>query len=439
MSRSDRPTDLGAHVGGSEERQPDVFRHPDFARFWVAETVSGFGTYVTTMALQVLVVITLSGTAGDVGLLNAARWLPYLLLGLVVGALVDRRARRPLLVGTDLGRGVLLGAIPALWAVGLLNLPTLMVLMVVFGTMSLLNDAASQSFLPRLVPAPVLLAANARLDQSASVAQTTGPLVGGGLVTLLGAPLAVLVDAASYLVSGILTATISTREALVAVGEQPRNLRREIGDGLRWVYRHRVLAPFAITTHGWFLFNSMATTVFVPYALLGLDLSAFALGATFAAAGVGAVVGSLVTTGLGRRFAAGRIVITCKAMMPLAWGVIAFVPPPDGGGSTALTVAVLGGGQLLYGLAMGTENAHEMAYRQSETPDELQSRMNTTMRSINRAVIVVGAPVGGFLADAIGYRPVLGIAAGGFALVALALAASPFRDARHGDGARGGA
>lgn len=99
-----------------------VLRDPAFARFWVAETVSGFGTYVTTIALQVLVVLTLDGSAADVGLVSAARWLPYVGLGLVVGALVDRRPRRPVLVTTDLGRGLLLTAIPVLWWFGGLSL-----------------------------------------------------------------------------------------------------------------------------------------------------------------------------------------------------------------------------------------------------------------------------------------------------------------------------
>lgn len=170
----------------SNQRQ-GVFDHPGFFRFWTASTGSDFGSYITTIALQVLVVITLHGSATDVGFLNASRWLPYLLFGLVVGALVDRRRRQPILVVSDVGRGVLLGVIALLWLVGLLTLPMLMVLMVAFGVLSLLNDAASQSFLPRLVPPSSLLAANARLDQSSSVAQTSGPVVAGALVTAVGA------------------------------------------------------------------------------------------------------------------------------------------------------------------------------------------------------------------------------------------------------------
>ena len=408
-----------------------VLRDPAFARFWVAETVSGFGTYVTTIALQVLVVLTLDGSAADVGLVSAARWLPYVGLGLVVGALVDRRPRRPVLVTTDLGRGLLLTAIPVLWWFGGLSLPVLMVEMVVFGTLALLNDAATQSFVPRLVPRPSLLAANARLDQSDAVAQTSGPALGGALVGLLGAPVAVLVDAASYLLSAALTATVRVTET-VRPSTEPLHLRREVVEGLRWVYGHRMLAPFAITTHAWFVCNSALVTVYVPFVLVGLGLSPFELGLTLAAAGVGGLVGSLAAVPLGLRWGAGRTVIAAQLVTPLGWAVVALAPGVSAFGRVAVVV-VLSLGQLVYGLALGAENANSMGYRQAITPDALQGRMNITMRSINRAMVVVGAPLGGLLATVVGYRPVLVGGIVGFLLVAVALALSPYRHARHDD------
>lgn len=407
----------------------DVFRLPGYLAFWSAETVSEFGTYITTLALQVMVVVTLQGTATDVGLLNASRWLPYLVLGLVIGALVDRWRRKPLLVSTDLGRAILLAAIPGLWWLGWLSLPILMVFVALFGVLTLLNDAASQSFVPRLVPAPLLLAANARLDQGASAAQTSGPAVAGALVSVVGAPIAVLVDAASYLFSALVIARIPVEEPRRAAAAPRPHLRREIGEGLAFVYRHRVLAPFALWTHGWFLFNSMLVTVFVPFVLLELKLTPFQLGIALAAAGGAGLVGSLLAAPIGRAWGAGGAVIACRALMPLAWAVIALAPATGG----LWTLAALAVGQGLYGLAMGASNANEMGYRQAVTPDALQARMNTTMRSLNRAMIVVGAPLGGWLADTIGYRPTLWIAIAGFVAVMLFLAASPFRHARHGD------
>ena len=180
------------------ERVPP-FPTADFRRFWWGETVSSFGTNVTLLALQTVVVLTLDGTAQDVGWLSSARWLPYLVLGLVVGALVDRTRRRPVMVTTDLVRALLLVTIPVAWATDVLSMPLLLVVVTGYGAASLVNDAASQSFVPRLVPRTHLQRAHARIDGADAVAQTAGPALAGLLVKLVGAPLAVLVDAATYL------------------------------------------------------------------------------------------------------------------------------------------------------------------------------------------------------------------------------------------------
>ena len=183
-----------------------------FGAFWAAATVSSFGNYVTALAVQVLVVLTLHGGAAQVGLVSAAQWLPYLLFGVVAGVFVDRARRRPILVVADLVRGVLLIAIPVLSVTHHLSLLVLMTFMAVFGLASLASDAASQSFLPRLVPPRLLTHANARLDQSDAVAQTSGPALAGGLVSVLTAPWAVLVDAASYFTSGLLLLGVTVVE-----------------------------------------------------------------------------------------------------------------------------------------------------------------------------------------------------------------------------------
>lgn len=394
-----------------------------FRRFWVASTVSAFGTYVTTVALQVLVVDDLGGSATDVGLVNAARWVPYLLVGLLVGVLADRLRRRPVLVATDLGRAVVLGGIPLLAALDRLTLPALLALVATLGLLSLANDAAHQSFLPRLVPRTGLSRANARLQQSDAAAQTSGPALGGALVAVLGAPAAVLVDAASYLASGVLTATIRTVEP--APERQQRHLRRELGEGVAWVYRHRTLGPLAWSTHVWFLFFSVLGAVYAPFMLTTLHRSPLALGVTLALAGVGGLAGASAServaarVGLFRTMAGARLLeaggITVVALAAIA-------PGP--------ALALLGVGQLLVGLGLGLEGPVDMAYRQGVTPDRLQGRMNTTMRSANRAVIVVGAPLGGLLADRAGSGVALAVSASGVALTAVLLSRTEFRTAR---------
>ncbi|HEY0639226.1 MAG TPA: MFS transporter [Pseudonocardiaceae bacterium] len=402
--------------------------HGGFTRFWAASTVSDLGTYVTTLALQVLVVVTLGGTATDVGLVNAARWLPYLVLGLVAGVLADRWRRRPVLVSTDLGRAVLLATVPALAWAGLLTVPLLLAVMLLFGALSVLNDAASQSFLPRLVPRALLGPANVRLQQSTAVAQTSGPVVAGGLVSWVGAPAALLVDAVSYAVSGLLTATVRATDPRPPRAAR-RGLAREIREGLAWVYGHRVLRPMALAGHGWFLCSGVLGTVYVPFVLLALGFDAFTLGVTFALAGVGALLGNALSIRLGRTAGYPSTIAGARLVEALGFALVALAPAAD-----AWPAWVLAGlGQFLFGLGLGGEGPIEMAYRQAVTPDGLQGRMNATMRSLNRAAVVVGAPLGGLLADTLGYRPALWAGVVGLAAGAVALRFSAFRTARADD------
>ena len=394
-----------------------------FLRFWTASTVSGFGTYITTLAVQILVVVTLHQQAAGVGLVSAARWLPYTLFGVVAGVLVDRSRRRPILIITDLGRGALLIAIPLLAFSHHLSLVVLIVFMAVFGLMSLFNDAAFQSFLPRLVPPSLLTSANARLNQSDAVAQTSGPALAGGLVSLLTAPWAVLIDAATYFISGLLLLRSPVIEP-PPTAKSTRKIRADAVEGIRWVYTHPMLRPLALSTHGWFLCSAVTSAVLVPFALRTLGLNAFGLGLSLAAGGLGGLVGSLSATRLGTRFAAGRVVIACRALAALSWAVVALSTNDWGGW------VLFGFGQFLFGLSMGAENANEMSYWQAVTPDRLQGRMNATRRSINRSMLVIGAPLGGLLADTIGYRPMLWAAAAGFLTAATALGLSRFRNAR---------
>jgi MFS family permease len=399
------------------------FPSPEFRRFWAGEAVSGFGNYVTLLALQTLVVLTLDGTAQQVGWLSSARWLPYLVLGLLVGALVDRRRRRPLMVSTDLTRAALLTAIPVAWAVDELSLPLLLVIVTAFGTASLVNDAASQSFLPRLVPGEHLQRAHARLDGADAVAQTSGPALAGVLVGVVGAPLAVLVNSATYLMSAVTVATLGTREQAAGDTGAAPHLRREIKEGVRWVYGRSGLTTLAISTHVWFAANATVGVVLAPFALVTLDLSPFQLGVVTGLAGVGALVGATLASAVGHAVGTGGAIALSYSTSSVAILVMALAGLGTTGWAAA---AVLGAGSAGHGWAMGLSNSHEMSYRQLITPDALQARVNTTMRSFNRAVVVVIAPLAGLFADQYGLRPALVVAAVAFALaVAVLVTALP--------------
>lgn len=390
---------------------------------WFAESVSTLGSTVTLFALSSIVVLTLDGNAQDVGWLNSARWLPYLVVGLLVGALVDRFHRRPLMIAADLTRAALLVVIPVAWATGLLSLPVLLVVVACFGVASLVSDAAYMSFLPRIVPRSHLQQAHARIDTTDAVAQGIGPALAGVLVKVVGAPLAVLVDAVTYVLSAALVFTIRVSEPEPRPTQTP-NIVREIREGVRWVYRGSGLRLLACTAHAWWLGNAIFGAVLPAYAFLTLDLDPLQFGVATALAGVGSVVGAATSSAGGRRLGTGGAIIATQAMTAVGVLVIALA----GLGTSSLSAAaVLAVGQACFGFGLAFGNSHQESYRQSVTPDELLARTVTTMRSFNRGILVIAAPLGGLLAVQTSNRFALVCAAAIFSAVVVTLFVSPVR------------
>lgn len=422
-------------------------RNSAFVRFWFASTVSDFGTYITTVALSVLVLVTLSGTALDQGLVNAARWAPYLLFGLLAGIWVDRFRRRAVLIAGDFGRGLVLATLCLLGVLGLLNVPAVMILMFCFGTLALMSDAAYQSFLPQLVSRPLLTRANARLQQSDTVAQTTGSALAGGLVALVTAPFALLIGAITHFVSG--TVLVSLKH--VAADRPPPltegNLRRKVGEGLRWIYGHRRLGPLAWSSHVWFVGSAMMGAILPALVLNDLGLGALGLGLVLTGAGIGSVVGTLLSIRIGQRWGTGRTMIVARLVQPVALAFIAFAPlvavsvaggslsddlydsPADWSAALWVAFALIAVGQFFFWVSMGIEGPLDMGYWQAVTPDRLIARMSATRRSINRGMIVLGAPLGGALATLTSSSIALWAAAGVLLLAGLLLLFSKFRHA----------
>lgn len=401
-----------------------------FLRFWTAAALSAFGSAVTAVALPVLVVQVLGASPVEVGIVNAAQVLPYAVLGLVAGVFVDRWRRVRVLMWASVGRAVVLAAIPMLWLAGGLEIWSLAVLLLIFGSLMVFGFAASQSLLPQLVSRDRLLIANARLDQTDAAAQTAGPALGGGLVSVLGAPAAIAVDGLTYLVEAAVVARLRIQEPprrRAAAG----GIRREIGEGLRWGYRHRALAPLAVSTHVWFIANAAAFTTLAIYALRDLALAPVAYGMLFAAAGVATLTGAVLSPWLGRTAGAGRTIALARAVYPLAWLLVAVTAIHAATREAA--AGLLAAALMLQGVAAGVENANEMAYRQAVTPDAMLGRVNATMRSANRTMAAVGALLGGVAAGLVGPGVTFGAVVAVFAVAAAIALFSPVWGARHGD------
>jgi predicted MFS family arabinose efflux permease len=249
---------------------------------------------------------------------------------------------------------------------------------------------------------------------------------------LVGAPILFAFDAIVTAVSAVLQSRIKVEEAKPEPRPRGRHIGHDIAEGMRYTYRHRMLRPLAISVHTWFLGNSIVATVFAVFVLRELGLAPWAFGVALTFGGVGGFLGALLAPRIGARLGAGRAILLGRALVILPWLTLAVVPLHA---STALVVlvSVVSGAQFIYGLSMGIEDANDSGYRQAVAPDEIQGRMNSTIRTVNRVVFFFGALLAGVLATYLGYHLTIGLGAAIFGVAALVVAVSPLRNARHDD------
>lgn len=404
-----------------------MLTYPGFVRLWLAGTASWLGTFTFGLALQLLLIETLKADQTDLGIVRSAQWLPALVLGLLAGVLVDRVRRRPVLIAAETVTAVATGAIGALALADRLTVPVLAVLVALVGGSAMFYHAAHQSYLPRLVPTALLPSANARIEQAMTAAEAVGPLVAGTLVKVLSAPVAVLLTAAAKAVSAVVTAGIRVEESPPAP-RPDRHLGRELREGASWVYRHRVLAPYAIALHLWFVCNAALMTLYVFHATQVLGLGAVTVGLVLSVAGISGVLGAGLAPRAARRFGLGRVCVAAEWLHPLAFVLLLLAPVGTAG------VVVLIAGQVLSGLGAGLKGPLDLSYRNAVTPDRLRARMNGTIRAVNWGSIAVSAPIAGLAATTYGNRPVIAAGILGLAIAALILTLSPFREAEMPEG-----
>jgi MFS family permease len=374
---------------------PGDSRRGAFARLWAATGVSLAGDQVTTLALPLIAVLTLHADATDVGLLSASRLVPFLLGSLLIGAYVDRMRRRPLLIGADLVRGVALLAVVVSAVTGLLSLAWLIALVVVVGSLTVLADVATQSYLVDLVPPDDLVAANSRLQVTRAGTQIGGPAVGGVLISALGAPLALLADAVSFLLSAALTVSIRAPERVRATPRQ--GTWSSIREGLALTYRQPVLRALAVTA-GHSNIVEQGLMVLLAVRFVGEQgNSAAALGLALGAGAGGAAVSGLATTWLCRRQPAGRVMLGGEI---LAAGGLAgtAVVTTAADTPTALLVVTLA----VFGLGEGIGNVLYAAVRQGIVPADLQGRAYGSYRLVVSGTTPAGPLIAGGLAGALG-------------------------------------
>ncbi|WP_328661076.1 MFS transporter [Streptomyces sp. NBC_00334] len=414
------PSASSASSDSDRPAPSSVWRDSDFRRLWAGQTVSQLGEHTGLVVLPLLAVLTLDASAAQLGVLRAVGQAPVLLLALFVGAWVDRWRTRTVLVLTDIGRTLALGAAALACFFGLLGLPALLLTAFVVGALSVFFDVAYQASLVRLVRPEQLVRGNSALEGSRSAAQIGGPALGGALVSLLSAPAAVASGAVCFALSFLSIRRIRRAESAPVHLERPGRVWRRIHEGLRFVVRDTTLRAVCLASAA-FQFSFAATmTVYLLFLPRDLHLSASQVGLVLAATGPGALLGSVLAARLPGRFGYGPVLVAAAA---LGDGVFLCVPALHG--STAVTVPVLVAANLVFGAGGQLVNVAVMAVRQTVTPDGLQGRAAATITFVGMGMSPLGSLLGGFLAETWGPRAGLLATAAGMMLSPLVMISSP--------------
>lgn len=369
-------------------RLPFLLRNRDFLLLWSGQLVSTIGSQVSLLAFPLLV-LAITHSPAQAGLVGAARGLPFALLCLPAGALVDRWDRKRVMLLCDSGRALALGSIPlALW-LGRLSFLQLCLVALIEGTLFTFFSLAETACLPRVVSKEQLPAATAQNQAIDSTAWLFGPLLGGMLYGL-GRAVPFLMDAVSYLCS-VLSLCFMRAKFQEERSETPRRIWKEIGEGLLWLWRAPLLRFLAL------LYWGLGTPVY-GYALIlitlaqGLHASPLVIGAIFAGSGIGSITGSFLAAPLQKRVAFGWLTIWSAWIWAVSW--LAFALAPNS--------LILGGAVALSFIIVPIFNATQLSYRLIVTPDHLQGRVSSVFRLIAYGGQPLGVLLTGFLIQWIG-------------------------------------
>lgn len=417
---AERRGPAAAAVDDGEAEPPSLWRNGDFLKFWAGESVSLFGAQVTLLALPLTAVLVLHGGPGDLGFIRFLQFVPYLLFGLPFGAWVDRSRRRPILIGTNAVRLVLIGMVPVLAALDRLTAVALFAITFAVGTASALFDVTWMSYVPILLRGErgSLVEANSKLGATSSVADVAGPSLGGALVAVFTAPIAMAVNAASYAVSIVSLLLIRLPEQRPAPSD--RRLTAELTDGLRFVVGNRYLRVLAAVGAAGNFFISATLAMFVLYAVRDQRISPGLLGIILSASGVGGFLGAVSANRLIRRFLIGRTYIGALSVMFLSPLLI-----PAAQGPTTVLAALYTAAFFFAYVGFSVANVTALSLRQAITPMPLMGRMNAAMRTVMFGLAALGGPFGGMLGALLGLRGALWVSTSGAAVLLVPLVLSP--------------
>lgn len=391
-------TDDGADVS------PPLWRDRAFLAVWSASTISVFGSLITRTALPFAAILVLDAGPLEISAIRSAELIAGLVIGLVAGAWVDRLRRRPILIWADLGRAVLLASIPLAFVFFELTLVHLLVVAFAAAVLSTFFDVADNAYLPTVVSRRKLVAANSALTATGSVAEFSAFGIGGFLIELFKAPIAIAIDAVTFVVSALLLATIRKQEPPPTPHEDREPVLHEIREGIRIVARSPLLRALALSHGGTHILWGIFGTSYLLFALDELSLGPAAVGVIAALGGIGSLAGSALAPLMVRRVGIGWSIVLGIVGFTIGNALIPLAPA-----SGALLGISLGAlfliGQQLIGDSLAT--VYEVAVTsvvQASVTDRVLGRVNASIATFTTLLTLAGAIAGGVIAETWGLR-----------------------------------
>ncbi len=387
-----------------------LWRHADFLKFWAAQAISALGSRITRTALPILAVLTIDASAEQVAMLAALSLAPGVLVGLVLSGRIDRRAKRPLLVGADLIRALLLLTVPLSAWLGHLSMGQLYAVAALTGAATTLFQIADNAYLPALIGKDRLIEGNSKLETTEAIAEMTGPGLGGLLVQAITAPVAIIFDALSFLGSAVLLSAIRREEVVDATATEHESHRptliHDLRVGLGASLFHPMVRPVLLVEAGSAICHGFFAGLYMIYALKTLQISPGTLGLVISAGGVGALFGAILAGRLSNRLGFGLALIVCMAGSRIAALLI-----PLARGPQWLAVSFLLGHQLLGDALLMGYHVLAVSLRQTVLPQATLARSNAAFHVATGVLLPIGALVAGPIAEATDIRTALWISA----------------------------
>jgi len=386
---------------GAARFVPPLLRETQFRRFWTGQTVSVVGDQVYALAMPLVAVLVLHADPAQMGLLTAAALLPHLLFSLPAGVWLDRvRSRRRVMIVADLARAGVVFSVPLAHVLGLLTLEHLFVAGFLVGTLTVLFDLSWSVVFVAIAPRERYVEGSALLNGSRSLSYVAGPTIGGGLVQAVGAPLALVADALSFVASALFLGRVRAEEAPIA-GEAG-SLRDRVSAGLSFIFRDSIMLPTLLAAATINFFNFGFSALFVLYVTRELGVSPGVLGVVLGVGAVGGLLGATVASRVGRKIGVGPAYALGCVLFPAPLILVPLVSGPSEAVLVALFLAEFGAG-----LGVMILDINVGSVMLARTPDRIRSRAMGAFRFVNYGIRPIGATVGGLLGSAIGVRETL--------------------------------